>query len=235
MHALLTALVAAAGAGLAGWGLLRAVRHRARGQGGSPRARRTGLWAYAAGGLLLLLPDVLAGLVVAPGAPSSEATALLGTLAGFVWRSGVVLGIGLGAVVLALTGRRVTTTVATLVHRVPRRADLRYARLRHTRAAEFPREWDALIEHDRALARRLLEQGNSLQERAALDALRDFEDPVTREAMEALVECDRVRTPAPPPGTRDVLGTRYGQAVLAFEDAVAAAEANARERARGSV
>ena len=55
---------------------------------------------------------------------------------------------------------------------------------------------------------------------------------MTRRAMEALVECDRVRTPEPPRGTRDVLGSEYGRAVAAFESAVVAAEENARAHAR---
>jgi hypothetical protein len=39
-----------------------------------------------------------------------------------------------------------------------------------------------------------------------------------------------VRTPVPPRGTRDVIGTDYGRAVAAFEQAVTAAEANAADR-----
>ena len=118
-----------------------------------------------------------------------------------------------------------------MVAAVPRRVDFEHARLRRRAGSgDFPREWAALIEHDRALAHRLLGQGNHFEETAHQAALRDWSDPVTVRAMEALVQCDRVRTPVPPRGTRDVIGTDYGRAVAAFEQAVTAAEANAADR-----
>lgn len=232
MHALLTTLIALTGAGLAGWGFLRALRFRSRARGGgSPRARRLGLWTYAAGGLLLLLPDIVAGAVVAPAAAGSEAGAILGTLAAFVWRCAVLLSIGTGGLVLWLTGRWVTESVTRTIAMVPRPADFAHLRVRQQPGMrEFPTEWDALIEHDRTLARRLLGQGSPFDDDRELASLRDYENPVTRSAMEALVECDRVRTPQPPRGTRDVLGSDYGRAVASFEAAVIAAEDHARRR-----
>lgn len=242
MHTLLSVVVALAGAGLAGWGFLRALRHRHRvAGGGSPRARRAGLIGYAVGGLLALLPDVVAGVVVVASAATNDAAAVLGTLALFVYRCAVILGWGIGAVVLAVTGRRVVTAVSRglsgareALDRMPRPGDRRQARWRREAGLEdFPREWAALIDHDRALARRLLDQGNHLESGLDVAVLRDYSDPVTVAAMEALVECDRVRTPGPPPGTRDVLATAYGQAVVRFEGAVEAAEKNARRVGSG--
>ncbi|HPF75925.1 MAG TPA: hypothetical protein PLP55_05195 [Phycicoccus elongatus] len=237
MHALLTALLGLTGAGLALWGFGRTLRHRyrARRPGFSRLGRRSGWALYAAGGLLLFLPDVLAGVLVAAGSASSDVTAVLGTLAWLLWRAAVVLGWGIGAIILALTSERVVRPVhggvTRVVAAVPRRDDLAHARLRRQAGyGDFPREWAALIEHDRALAHRLLGQGNHFEETAHQAALRDWSDPVTVRAMEALVECDRVRTPVPPRGTRDVIGTDYGRAVAAFEQAVTAAEANAADR-----
>lgn len=241
MHTLLTALLALTGVGVTTWGFLRTLRHRfrVRRPGFSRRGRRTGWIAYAVGGLLLLLPDVVAGLVVTAGAASSEAGAVLGALAWFVWRAAVVLGWLSGALALGLTSERVVRPVhggvSRLVDAVPRRIDVTHAiERRRSGLADFPRAWAELIEHDRALAHRLLGQGNHLEAPrtdSSLAALRDWEDPVTRRAMEALVECDRLRTPVPPRGTRDVIGSDYGRAVAAFEQAVVAAEANASERA----
>jgi len=241
VHALLTTVLALTGVGLTVWGFGRALRHRFRvGRPWSPRARRSGLALYAVGGLLLLLPDVLAGAVVSAGAAGSEAVAVLGTLAWLVWQAAVVLGWGLGAVALGLTSARVMRPalagVVRMVSAVPRRVDFEHARLRRRAGyGDFPREWAALIEHDRALAHRLLGQSNHFDDGAqpqVAATLGDWSDPMTRRAMEALVECDRVRTPEPPRGTRDVLGSEYGRAVAAFESAVVAAEENARAHAR---
>lgn len=239
MNALLTTVVAVSGAGLALWGFVGALRHRhrVRGRAGSPRARRVAVIAYAVGGLLVLVPDLIAGLVVAGGPSSSQAVAVVGFLVATIYRLFVVVLLGLGAAAIGLTSRGVTTRVhrgatevSTVIARVPRPVDLTHARMRRQAGmGSFPREWESLIEHDRSLARRLLEQGNHFEPTAHHGVLRDFSDPVTVAAMEALVECDRVRTPLPPRGTRDVLATDYGRAVAAFEAAVVAAEANATQ------
>ena len=136
MHSLLTALLGLTGAGLALWGFGRTLRHRyrARRPGFSRLGRRSGWALYAAGGLLLLLPDVLAGVLVAAGSASSDVTAVLGTLAWLLWRAAVVLGWGIGAIILALTSERVVRPVhggvTRVVAAVPRRDDLAHARLR---------------------------------------------------------------------------------------------------------
>lgn len=244
MHTFLTITTAVSGAGLALWGFVGALRHRhrVRGRVGSPRGRRLAIIAYAVGGLLLLVPDVVAGLVVTAGPSSSEALAVVGFLLASVYRLAVVLVVGLGAAAIGLTSRAVTTRlhrganeVSTVLARVPRPVDLTHARVRRRAGLhDFPREWEALIEHDRTLARRLLEQGNHFESHGRHGVLRDFTDPVTVAAMEALVECDRVRTPVPPRGTRDVLATDYGRAVASFESAVVAAEAHAQFRATAS-
>lgn len=240
MHALLTTMLALTGAGLATWGFARTLRHRfsVRDRLRSLRGRRSGVILYAVGFVLLLVPDVLAGAVVASGPADNEATAVLGALGAVIWRAAVVLGCGLGALVLFLTSERVTRPVqagaVALAGRVPRRVDFEHARLRRREGlGEFPRQWGELVEHDRALARRLLGQGNGLETDfgAHRSALKDWDDPVTRRAMEALVECDRLRTPVPPRGTRDVLGSDYGRAVAAFDAAVVAAEINAETKA----
>ncbi len=264
MHALLTTLVATLGLGLTSWGFARALRHRfaVRDRVRSLRGRRSGVLLYAVGGLVLLLPDLIVSALLAAPPSDDPALAVLGTLGGLLWRAAVVLGMSVGALVLWLTSERVTTPVragiVAAIDRVPRRADFEHAALRRRAGLiDFPREWTALVEHDRALARRLLGQGNHFEAavlgvgatiavpsghaRSAvrqapvedLSALRDWHDPVTRRALEALVECDRVRTPVPPRGTRDVLGSDYGRAVAAFEAAVVAAEDNARRRAAG--
>lgn len=250
MHALLTTMLALTGAGLATWGFARALRHRfsVRDRLRSVRGRRSGVILYAVGLLLLFVPDVVAGAVVTAGPAANEATAVLGTLGALIWRAAVLLGGALGALVLLLTSERVTRPVqagvVSVVARVPRPIDFAQAKARRRSGlGDFPRQWGELIEHDRLLARRLLDQGNPFEAEtvahafaggargADLSVLRDWDDPVTRRAMEALVECDRLRTPVPPRGTRDVLGSDYGRAVAAFDAAVQAAEANALEHA----
>lgn len=256
MHALLTTLIALVGAGLSTWGFARVLRHRFRVRDllRSVRGRRTGLVMYAVGGFLLLVPDVVAGALVAAGPVDDSVGAVLGAIGALLWRAAVVLGLGLGALILWLTSAAVTMPVTSgvraVIDSVPRRADFTHARWRRQAGLEqFPREWGTLIEHDRALARRLLGQGNHFEAAVVgpfsasasfgaagedLGALRDWHDPVTRQAMEALVECDRLRTPVPPRGTRDVLGSDYGRAVAAFDAAVVAAESNARARSAQS-
>lgn len=256
MHTLLTMFLATSGALVSTWGFFRALRHRVgvRQRLRSVRGRRTGVALFVVGGVLLLVPDLIAGLVVAAEPAADSPLAVLGVLGALVWRAAVLLGLMAGGGVLWLTSEQVSgwirVGVSAAQQTIPRRADLVHVRARRRGEwANFPREWEALVEHDRALARRLLGQGNHFEAAVLtsvgtsgdpaghrrssgpdLSALRDWSDPMTRAALEALVECDRVRTASPPPGTRDLLGSEYGRAVAAFDQAVRAAEDNARAR-----
>lgn len=104
-----------------------------------------------------------------------------------------------------------------------------------TRLADFPRGWDDLIEYDRQLSRRLLAYDHDLELSASYPVMRDYTEPRTKAALQAMFECDRLQTATPPPLTRDIVTTGYGKAVARFAQALAEAEAHASSTVQAGV
>lgn len=192
-----------------------------------------------------LLLGCSAVLVLGPELPATLALQLDSMpAAGLVWLLRLV---GLTAVALVgwaivLTSRPVTTfgrgVISTVSARVPS-VEARRLRRKLTREdaafAHFPREWDGLVEYDRELSHRFLSYDHDLERAVSYPTMRDYTDERTRAALAAMFACDRYRSTAAPTLTRDVITTRYGRAVVAFAQALAAAEAHALRTAQSNL
>lgn len=251
MGAILSAVIALVGAGLLGTGVLsyfrarfarrRVVRGAVRGaplDGGASRRPRLGVRASVAltvlGAVLVLLPDAFASLVV-PAAPAGDDTAAtLGALALFFYRVGVGSALALVGLAMALSSAFVVGRVRGATERATDRlvTQVPFLAGREARAlavpVDFPREWPALLALDKQLTRRFLRYDDDLEAAVNFPVMRDYSDPLTRAALDAMLRCDRVRTPAAPAGVRDARRTDYARAVAQFQVALDAAEANAQ-------
>jgi hypothetical protein len=189
------------------------------------RHRRIALGVFGVSAVALLVPDLIAGLVIA----STGASGGLATVGWVVYRLFALGAIGIASVVMWLSSDPVTDKVRrgrdAVVMRVPfgPARDLRRMR-RSLGATSFPQEWNALLEYDRELTRRLLRYQRDADAAASAPTMADLEHPLTRTAVEAMFRCDSLRTMQPPARVPDVLATDYGRAVAEFDRALAAAE-----------
>lgn len=244
MSAVLTVLTAMTGGTLVLWGWARYLRHRFSRRTRSVAGRRSGVAIAALGALLSLLPDLPARLVLDTGPAAGGVTGALDTVAMLVWRLAVLVGLGVVFGSMLLTRERVTAPlramadrgVATVVSVVPFGAPGHARALRRQPGlADFPRDWESVLERDAGLTRRLLDYERDLDRAADLPAMRDHSVPATAQAWRAMQRCDDLRPRAPIGRAGDVLLTDYGRAVAQFEAAVRGAEANALRLAQGNV
>lgn len=148
-----------------------------------------------------------------------------------VWAGVVTLGSAVLLLGMALGGERIAQAVGRVAVRVPAP---RMITGRSRATSSLPREREALIELDRSLGRRLL--GYSSVDRAAEHpVMNDLDDPRTKAAVEAMLRCDELREEVPPNGWRDLRATPYAEAVAAFRDALAEAEAHSSRVNAGNV
>ena len=224
---MLAALIGLLGLGGLAWGTTHYVRSRlsARLQARRERHRRIALGIVGLSGTALLIPDVIAGVVVA----STGGSGALTTVGWVLYRLLALGAIGIAAVVMWLTSDRVTNTVRrgrdAVAARVPFGPARDVRRMRRSLGpATFPQEWNALLEYDRELTRRLLRYQRDADAAASAPTMADLEHPLTRAAVDAMFRCDALRTMQPPARVPDVLATDYGRAVAEFDRALAAAE-----------
>lgn len=185
------------------------------------RPDRFGRWLLGLGSVFLVVPDLFAALVV--DYPGIFAGVALMFYRGMVL-TGVAAAVLLGLVTSRRSVRAMRETTTTAVAVVP---SLSARRVRREQGlADFPRSWDALLDYDRELCRRLLSYQHDLEQAANRPAMADYTDPLTRRAVEAMLACDRWRTEQAPL-VRDVISTGYGRAVADFALALRAAEENA--------
>lgn len=224
---MLAALIGLLGLGGLAWGTTHYVRSRlsSRLQARRERHRRIALGVVGVSATALLVPDLIAGLIVS----STGGGGALTTIGWFLYRLLAVGAIGVSVVVMWLTSDPVTNRVRrgrdAVVARVPfgPARDVRRMR-RSLGAASFPQEWNALLEYDRELTRRLLRYQRDADAAASAPTMADLEHPLTRAAVDAMFRCDTLRTMQPPAHVPDVLATDYGRAVAEFDRALAAAE-----------
>lgn len=198
-------------------------RWRHRHDPSSDRRIAPGVALTALGGGLVLSPDVLAltdqlhvhdpGAALALGLYNVLAAGGLGTVAAGMWLT--------SRTVTSSVRRRVETTLDGMPVVGARRA-----RRRGT-PADFPREWAGLVALDTELTHRFLRYERDLEAAVNFPVMADYNDPLTRGAVDAMLRCRALRSPVPPAGTRDVRDTDYARAVADFAVALEAAEANA--------
>jgi hypothetical protein len=224
---MLAALIGLLGLGVLAWGTTHYVRSRlsVRLQARRERHRRIALGVAGMGATALLVPDVIAGLVVA----STGASGGLAAVGWLLYRLLALGAIGVAALVMWLTSDPVTNRVRrgrdAVVARVPFGPAREVRRMRRSLASSaFPQEWNALLEYDRELTRRLLRYQRDADAAASAPTMADLEHPLTRAAVDAMFRCDTLRTMQPPAHVPDVLATDYGRAVAEFDRALAAAE-----------
>ncbi len=242
MSSLLTVLTALAGFTLTGWGAVHYFRRRfdinrrtVAGRARSLMGRRVGVAMVAMGGFLALFPGLpWAGL--APETVQSGAAAFFSTVFWVLYRLAVLTGLALLGVSMFAVSERVTTPLGAAGRRVTDAVVLSmpFGPGREQRAMRrgaigrgMPRQWADLVAREQDLTARLLGYQRNPEAAYNRPAMVDFQDPMTAAAMRAMLEADRLRTPMPPLGTRDVLLTDYGRAVLRLAESIAAAEANA--------
>ena len=222
---MLAALVGLLGLGGLAWGTTHYVRSRfsTRLRTRRERHRRIALSVAGAGGIALLIPDLLVGLVVA----TTGGSGALATVGWVLYRLFAVGAIGIAALVMWLTSDPVTAKVRrgrdAVVASVPFGPARATRRLRR-QLGSFPQEWNALLEHDRELTRRLLRYQRDADAAASLPTMADLQHPLTNAAVEAMFRCDTLRTSQAPAHAPDVLATDYGRAVAQFDRALRAAE-----------
>ncbi len=238
MSATATLFAALAGAGLTltGWvGYFRA-RFRSREEKSARWRKRRSVALVVAGFLVAFNADV-AGRLVSPDASSGsgEAMAVFGTVALVVYRLLVISGMVVVAASMFLSSEFVTSRVRRTVRGVAagmpgaaRSAGQRVRSMTYADPVAVAREWQALLARDKELTRDFLRYDRDLEAAISFPVMRDYRDPKTSAALAAMLRCDEVRTPAPPPGTTDVRTTAYGRAVTEFGVAMAAAEDNAK-------
>lgn len=226
MHALLTIGLGVAGAGLVATGWWRHLVRRRRERAGAARLPR---WpartAMAVGALLLLVPDVLAGLVVPAPVGTGVGEALVIFL-GVLYRLVVLIGLGVVALSLAMMSEHVLRPLDRLRARWMPGPEGRAARaLRRTPVGRgLPRDQQALVTYELALGEHLLHYQRDAEAAFDRPALADLSDPVTAAAWQALFHAESLRPQRPLPTSRDVLSTDYGRAVLDLARAVTEAE-----------
>ena len=217
------------------WGTTHYVRSRLSPQLQDRRElhRRIALGAAGVGGVTLLAPDAIAGLLLGSGEGGSLAAL------GWVLYRLLALGvIGIAALTMGLSSDPVTAKVRRGRDRVVAVAPMgigRQTRRMRRSLGQFPAEWQGLLEHDRALTRRLLAYQRDAEVAAARPTMADLASPHTKTAVDAMFRCDTLRTMQPPARVHDILATEYGQAVAAFDRALADAERHADERVAGAV
>ena len=221
---MLTSLIALLGLGALVWGATHYVRSRLSRRLEHRRElhRRLALTVTGLGGLGLLVPDLIAGLVVTTSGGSA-----LTTIGWVLYRFLALGAIGVAALVMWLASDPVTTKVRRGRDKVIALAPVgtgREVRRMRRGLGPFPQEWNALLEHDQALTRRLLRYQRDADAAADRPVLADLQHPLTQAAVTAMFRCDDLRTMAPPERAHDVLATDYGKAVAAFDRALAAAE-----------
>ncbi|MDO5502591.1 MAG: hypothetical protein Q4G67_05395 [Actinomycetia bacterium] len=234
---MLAALIALLGVGALVWGTTRYVRSRLQPalQERRERHRALALSAAGVGGVAMLVPDVLAGLLIT-SAPGGTAVTV-----GWVLYRLVAAGmISLAVLVMWLSSDPVTARVRSgrdkVVATMPFSAAAATRRLRRREGlTDFPQEWNALLEHDRFLTRELLRYQRDADAAASRPVLADLEHPATNRAVQAMFRCDELRTATAPERASDVLATDYGRAVAEFHKAFAAAQAHAEEAAAAAV
>jgi hypothetical protein len=236
MSGVLTFLTAVLGAALVVTGWASWFRARMRGAASLTRRARRRAWAFVAvGGLLALVPELPSALLGAlPDRPWPVVLLLV------VYRMLVVVGLVAVVGTITLAHERVTTPAgrlvgdvrSTVVRSVPFGPGRGSRTLRRELAVpDFPAGWDDVVELDRRLATRLMAYERDEHARADRPAMRDFGDPVTRTAYEAMLAADALRSNPRPPAVVDALRTPYGRAVAGFQVALERAEANAAARA----
>jgi len=195
--------------------------------------RRLALGVTGLGGFALLVPDLIAGIVVTAGGGSALATV------GWVLYRLVALGaIGIAALIMWLTSDPITAKVRRGRDKVVALAPVgrgRQVRRMRRQLGQFPQEWNALVEHDQRLTRQLLTYQRDADAASSRPTMADLEHPLTRAAVAAMFRCDELRTMQAPAHVHDVLATDYGQAVAAFDRALAAAEAYAATHVTSTV
>lgn len=229
---MLAALIGLLGLGGLVWGTAHFVRSRLseRLQPRRDQHRRMAVAAASAGGVAVLIPDLIASLFLSAG-PG-------GGVGWFLYRF-IALGvIGTASLVMFLSSDRVTSKVRRKRDAVIAAAPLgpgRETRRMRRRLGQFPQEWNGLLEHDQDLTRRLLAYQRDADAAASRPTMADLEHPLTKAAIDAMFQCDALRTMQPPARMHDVLATEYGQAVAAFDRALAAAETYADSSASSTV
>lgn len=223
---MLAALIGLLGLGALAWGTTHYVRSRLseRLRPTRERHRRLALAAAGAGGVAMLIPDVVAGIFVAAGGGTVAA------LGWFLYRFVALAAIGVASLVMWLSSDRVTNRIRMGRDKVVSLAPVgpaRQTRRMRRRLGQFPQEWHELLEHDQRLTRRLLAYQRDADAAASRPTLADLEHPLTKAAVDAMFRCDSLRTMQPPTRVHDLLATDYGQAVAAFDQALVAAEAYA--------
>jgi hypothetical protein len=232
----LAALIGLLGLGGLAWGTTHYVRSRlsARLQPRRERHRRLALTVVGVSGFALLVPDLIAGLVVA----STGGSGALAAVGWVLYRLLALGAIGIAALVMWATSDPVTTRVRrgrdAVVASVPFGPSRDTRRMRR-RLGSFPQEWNALLEHDRELTRRLLRYQRDADAAASSPTMADLEHPLTKAAVDAMFRCDTLRTMQPPTHVRDVLATDYGRAVAQFDQSLRAAEEYASAHVVSSV
>ena len=236
MSGVLTFLTALVGGGLVVTGWSSWFRARMRGAASPTRRARRRAWAFiTVGGLLALVPELPSALLQI--LPDRSWPVLLLLLA---YRMLVVVGLVVVVGTISLAHERVTAPIGRFVGDVrstvirstpfgPGR-DARALR-RELAVRDFPSAWDDVAVLDESLAARLLTYERDEHARANRPAMRDFGDPVTARAWEAMLAADALRTSPRTPGARDALRSPYGRAVADFQVAFEAAEANAATKA----
>ncbi|WP_050347540.1 hypothetical protein [Arsenicicoccus sp. oral taxon 190] len=222
---ILAGLLVAVGLVLVTGGVLRyaAARLRRPGAGEAPRRVERGVPMTAAGGGLVLAPDVLA-------ATGHLAVDGVGGLLLALYTVLALAGLSVVAVGMWLTSRRVTRRVVAGVEAVADGIPLlsRHRARRRGTPADFPREWAGLIALDTELTHRFLRYERDLEAAVNFPVMLDYAEPLTKGALDAMLRCRALRAATPPAGTRDVRDTDYARAVADFAVALEAAEANAQ-------
>lgn len=219
MATLLAIVIAGVGGGFLLSGMSRWFRRR---------RRRLAIGMVATGGLLLLIPDVLAGTATGAG----EAGALV-TLVMLFWRLAVIAGMTLVAGSMVLTSDPVVARMRATRDRAVRAIPMApWTALAIGPARRLPRDWHDLVELDRGLGRRLLSY-TDVDNGSSHPILRDHQDPHTREAVEAMLHCDTLRQAAS--GARDARRTPYAAAVADFQTKLERAEAYSHKVVRDNL
>lgn len=219
MSALLAVVIACVGGGFVLSGMSRWFRRQ---------RRRLATGLVATGGLLLLIPDVLAGAATGAG-EAGVVTVLLMLL----WRLTVIAGMTVVGGAMVLTSDPVVTRARATRDRAVRAIPMApWTALSLGPARHLPRDWQHLVEMDRALGRRLLSY-TDVDNGSSHPILRDHQDPHTRRAVEAMLHCDTLRQSAST--ARDVRRTPYAAAVADFKTKLERAEAYSHKVVRDNL
>lgn len=235
MGSLSALILATVGIGMTiyGWStyLVRRLRHRQP----ATRASRWAAFGWTALGAFLMLNPTLGGTLV--GGQEDFGVPLR------VWQVGVSgwLLVVFGSMLMARgyarrradrerlraqrRAERDAVREARHAEREARRNGLAYPPMS---AAELARAWDEMLAHDKELSRQFLRYDSDLDLAISFPTMRDYRDPLTSAALQAMLRCDELRTTTAPAGTRDVRESAYGRAVTEFGVALGAAEDNAR-------